>query len=160
MADLTFSPDEQRALEGLLKDIDAAREAAGFHPILVRVLELCVDDEGKPWRATLEPERVTLVEQMVDECAQNGSLRHAVFDLLRVSTWLDHVQKAGMPAYQLFKLANDTVIRFKLHKAPDERDPSAQKAVGKGDKLAAPKLGEKAPAGSVTVDKISPKRRI
>ena len=167
--ELSFSPAEQQQLKGLYDDIHALEAAHGFHPSLSQAVQLCTNDAGKPWAETLSPACLAAIKELLAEAHQAGTARRAVWDLLRFSTWLDHDQHAGMPAYQLMNLLNDAIIEYHLAPArgPDARfagtEPAADKkrqALGQTDQGLPAKVGDKAPDGSVTIDKIMPKRRI
>jgi hypothetical protein len=166
---MKFSPEEQQKLEAVYTDIEKLEKEAGFHPVLAKAIAMCCRDDGKPWIDKLSPEaEQALVKELADAHAK-GTVRNACFDLLRLSTWLDHDQKAGMPAYQLLNIVNNAVIEYQLapSRGPDAKfagvEAEAEKkrqALGQRDKELPAKVGEKAPDGSVTIDKIVPRRRI
>ncbi|MCC7073463.1 MAG: hypothetical protein IT383_19280 [Deltaproteobacteria bacterium] len=167
--ELRFSPDEEAKLRAVHDDIRALERQHGFHPALAQAVELCTNELGKPWADKLSPEREAAIKELLAEAHAAGTVRLAVWDLLRLSTWLDHDQHAGMPAYQLMSLLNDAIIEYQLAPArgPDatfagaEADADKKRAaLGQGEQALPAKLGDKAPEGSVTLDKLAPKRRI
>ncbi len=167
--ELRFSADEEAKLKLVNDDIRALEKAHGFHPALAQVVQLCTNDAGKPWAERLSPERERAIRELVAEAHAAGTARQAVWDLLRLSAWLDHDQRAGLPAYQLMSLLNDAIIEYQLAPA---RGPDAQfagtevaadkkrAALGQDGQALPAKVGDKAPEGSVTLDKIVPRRRI
>lgn len=167
--EIRFSPDEEAKLKGLHDDIRALEKQHGFHPALSQTIQLCTNEAGKPWADKLSPEREAAIRELLGEAHKAGTVRLAVWDLLRLSTWLDHDQHAGMPAYQLMSLLNDVIIEYQLAPArgPDaqftgtEVEPDKKRAaLGQSGQALPAKVGDKAPEGSVTLDKLAPKRRI
>lgn len=170
MSDVKATPEQQAELDDLNAQFDALLEKHEGHPIIKTALELCTTDEGKPWRPKLQPEAVKYLQDLLAECDKDGTIGWATHGLIAVANYLDS-KKAGMVAYEILSLANDTVIKYDLV----NRQEAAKKAWGKKNeqnrkeslaatgvavKANAPKLGEKAPEGTVKGGSLGPKRRV
>lgn len=170
MAELTnikMTPDQQKELDGLDAALDAELEKHHGHGIIKVALKVCTTDEGLPWRPRLQPEARRYLEDILVECNKDGTIGWATHGLIAVANYLDS-QKAGMVAYELLSLANDTVIKYDLvvrqEKAKEawgkQNDKSRQEtsAMMGTVKAGVPaKVGDKAPEGTLRPDQITPK---
>lgn len=170
VTDVKLTPEQQQELEGLNAQFDELLEKHQGHPIIKTALQLCTTDEGLPWRAKLQPEAIKYLEDILAECDKDGTIGWATHGLIAVANYLDS-KKAGMVGYEILNLANNTVIKYDLVNRQEQakkswakqNDKSRQESLAAtGAKVAAnaPKLGEKAPPGTIKGGAIAPKRRI
>src|SRR5688500_7288213 len=102
-----MTPEQRAELEGLEAAFEAELEKHQAHPIIKVALEACTTDEGLPWRPNLHPEAIKYLEDILAECDKDGTIGWATHGLIAVSNYLDS-KKAGMIAYELLNLANNT----------------------------------------------------
>ncbi|MCC7071640.1 MAG: hypothetical protein IT383_09970 [Deltaproteobacteria bacterium] len=166
-----FTPEQQKQLDELSEQFDQLLEKHQGHPIIKAALAVCTTEEGLPWRPKLQPEAIKYLEDILVECDKDGTIGWATHGLIAVANYLDS-KKAGMVAYEILNLANNTVIKYDLverqekakrdwAKRQDKGQKEAIAATGGESKVAnAPKLGEKPPPGTVKGGALGPKRRI
>jgi hypothetical protein len=170
VADVKATPAQQAELDDLNAQFDALLERHQGHPIIKTALQLCTTDDGKPWRDQLHPDAIKYLQDLLAECDQDGTIGWATHGLIAVANYLDSKQ-AGRVAYDILNLANDTVIKYDLvkrqedakkawAKRSDQKRKDGLTATGGAANATAPKLGEKAPAGTVKGGTLGPKRRV
>ena len=166
---MTFTPEERAQLNVMLEEGEQLEQELGFHPIVRHTIHLCLEEDGETFRSELPEDRLQAVIGFLDEVHAKAfaELGEAVFGLLRLSAFLDQELEVGKSAYQLLNIANDAVVRFDLLATIDsaavegggERD--RQRALtGDDNPTGAPKLGEAAPEGAISLDKLAPRRKI
>lgn len=164
-----LTPEQQRELDELDASFDELLEKSQGHPIIKVALQLCTTDEGLPWRAKLQPEAVKYLEDILAVCDKDGTIGWATHGLIAVANYLD--SKKAPVGYEILNLANNTVIKYDLVARQEQakkdwakkNDKSRQEslaATGVEVKANAPKLGEKAPPGTVKGGALGPKRRV
>lgn len=165
-----LTPEQKKQIDEMNAALDAQFERHNGHPIIKTALELCTTDEGLPWRKSLPPEALALLEQAVATCDKDGTITWATHGLIAVANYLDQ-EKAGKIAYDILNLANNTVVKYDLvarqkrekaeaarHHARTRKD--AMSTMGLEQKVGAPKAGEPPPPGTVKGGALGSKRRI
>lgn len=164
-----YTKEEQAQLEALIVEGDELEKKHNFHPAVRASIHEMLAEDGLHWLATMPKETQDRIEGFLTDANKDGTIRKAVWDLLKLATLMDQELKVGKVAYELINILNNTVIKYKLvpgkvkdHDAEfgTERLQGMKDLVGNTVKAGAPKLGEVAPEGSVKADRIIPKRRI
>ena len=160
---------QQAEIDAAMQKIDADLEKNDQHPIVKRALILMQTDEGAWWPQGMPIENVDELRVLVDESIKEKTVVKAMYDLIRVATAVGAAPTGKMAGGHLLRLC-DELIKAKglmaIVKADAEFAPGvlekAKGAIGDTSKANAPKLGEKAPAGTLKVDQLGPnsKRRI
>ena len=163
-----ITPEEKKRFEALVRDLAIDGKDHGFHILVKDVLALCTNDEGLPWTDKIVDDDVAVVKELVARASLEADAKRAVGDLLRFTLWLAQDPKAKVPAAQLADVVVGAAAKLNLisHRGNDgafDVDATKQgraQATGKSESVHAPKLGDKAPEGSLRRDRIAPKRRI
>ena len=165
-----LDPAERRKVDDIVKAIDDTLATGRIHPVVKDVLFLLNDENGN-WLNDFSLDRLKQLQAVVlatDKAeGQKLQLVDAVFDLFKACASLWEVAAAKKAAMVLSALLEKIVVDKNLMaivKGDAEFSPgrlsSALHSIGDEVTNTAPKFGEAAPAGSVTVDKLQPKRRI
>ena len=167
-AGMQFSEEERAQIERLLEEGDALEHEHDIHPVVRHVIHLCLEEDGETWRKSLPEERKAAIEAYLDQVrdVSMASLGKAVFDLIRLAVFMDHEKKLGLVAYELFAIGNEAVVRFGLLQtvdnveSADEVEKAAHRMTGAEAKKQAPAVDDEKPEGAVSLDKVTPWRRI
>lgn len=165
-----IDPSERKKVDDIVQQIDETLAKGRIHPVVKDVLFLLNDENGN-WISSFSLERLQQLQAVIlatDKAeGQKLQLVDAVFDLFKTSAWLWEVGAAKKAAMVLHGLLEKIVVEKNLMavvKGDAEFTPghlsSMMHSIGDEVTNTAPRLGEPAPAGSVTVDKLQPKRRI
>ncbi len=160
-AHMNFSDEEQLEIDKLLQEGEDLEDELDLHPIVRQTLHLCLEEDGETWRSELDEDRQAAIVGFLDEIQGDKSMKvgKAVFDLIRVSVYLDQTLNVGKSAYQIFGIANDAVIRFDLMSTVNavERSEAGKhdKLMGKETNLTAPKMDEEKPKGTLSLDQLT-----
>ena len=172
-----LDPAERLKVDDIVKQIDATLAKGRLHPVVKDVLFLLNDENGN-WINDFSLERLQQIQAVILATDTRGEthapianhklqLVDAVFDLFKTCAHLWEVAPAKKASMVLYALLEKIVVEKNLMaivKGDAEFTPghlsSAMHAIGDEVTSTAPKLGEQAPAGSVRVDKLQPKRRI
>ena len=166
MTETKFTPEEEAKLNLVIKDIEAVEKEGGLHPIQRKLFSLALQDDGVTWLHELPEGAAALIWAALDELKGTNELPAAVFTVIRVSTYMDHVLKLGKLAYQVYAVGNDAVVKYGLLKNVSTKDLEAGKkdaairtGTGGRDKAVPAKVGEEKPG--VRIDQLpGGKRRI
>ncbi len=137
------------------------------HPIRDRVAHLLKDGDGKGEPAVIEDEGVKELETLVDEYvnAKTHELHDVVRTLWAITDWLEGEQKSPKTARKIIEVFKREHVIERIMKIEEEmRANEAEKATesgGKftdfagGEKKTAPKVGQKAPKGSLKLGSLN-----
>ena len=163
-----LSEQEKSELKAVLAKLDDTLEKGRLHPIVKFALFNLQAPDGT-WLPKLPPERLSALREAIEETRKYKTIVKAMWDLLRLSTVLWSEMKAGDVALELYAVVDHYIVTYNLVQAmaPDAEVGAAARsaargAIGDTSKVSAPKLGEKAPAGTLKIDQLgaAAKRRI
>lgn len=164
-----LDPVERKKVDDIVQQIDATLAKGRLHPVVKDVLFLLNDENGN-WINDFSLDRLKQLQAVIlatDKAEGKLQLVDAVFDLFKACASLWEIAAAKKAAMVLYALLEKLVVEKNLMaivRGDAEFSAghlsSALHAIGDEVTNTAPRVGEAAPAGSVKVDKLQPKRRI
>ncbi len=159
-----LSDAEKTELTALIAKLDDSLAEGRLHPIVKFALFNLQAPDGT-WFPTMPPERLSALGEAIEETRANKTIVKAMWDLLRLSAVLHTEMKAGNIALELFAVVDHYIVKYNLvqQMGPDAEGAPGARAAAKGaigdtTKLQAPKVGEKAPPGTLRVNQLRPSK--